>query len=372
MKLPPIIVILFAFWVFGGSPAYGMASVYEVRAGDSLWEIANRFGTTVSRIKELNELRSGKIYPGQKLRIGDRIKEVVSPNGPYYWRSPSASHQKSVNYSEPSKSDAWTDYSRASQLLASFQSDLRVRFSKLKNRPQPLKGWRIVLDPGHGGRDPGAIVSNKDGKNRAVYVVEDEYVYDVAIRMMEQLMLYGAQVELTVISPNHMKRDNLPADATFVNEQNEVYNDARYNRRKDPMVRPGSHNIQRRVMVANTFFKGGSQKKTLFLSLHADNSPSRPKGPLVIYQKKSGRSDRASKRFAEVMQGALDHRSVPAQLGARNMAVLRGNKAAAEVLVEIRNVSFKGDAWALRFHDRRQDDAGRIVKGVLDYAKRTK
>jgi len=38
------------------------------------------------------------------------------------------------------------------------------------------------------------------------------------------------------------------------------------------------------------------------------------------------------------------------------------------VLVEIRNVSFVGDAWALRFHETREEDAERIVRGVLDYA----
>ena len=70
------------------------------------------------------------------------------------------------------------------------------------------------------------------------------------------------------------------------------------------------------------------------------------------------------------MQQALDRPSEPSQIGARNLAVLRDNRAAAEILVEIRNVSFKRDAWALRFHDERQKDAERIVRGVLNHAKR--
>ena len=67
------------------------------------------------------------------------------------------------------------------------------------------------------------------------------------------------------------------------------------------------------------------------------------------------------------MQRALNSPSVPSQIGGRNLAVLRDNRARAEVLVEIRNVSFVGDAWALRFHETRDEDADRIVKGVLDY-----
>lgn len=372
MKLPRIGILAALSLLVCLQQLHGLPSVYEVRSGDSLWEIANRFNTTVARIKELNSLKSGRIYPGQKLRIGARIKQVLSPNGPYYWYEPKRANQVSTEYSESSRDSPREDYNKASQLFAAFQDDLKTRFRKVKNRSQPLKGWRIVLDPGHGGRDPGAIVSNKDGQNRSVHVVEDEYVYDLTIRVMERLVLYGADVEMTVISPNHLKRDNVPADATFVNEKNEVYNDATYNRRKDPMVRPGSHNIGRRVTVANRFLSKGSRKRTLFLSVHADNSPSRPKGPLVIYQKRGGRVDRPSRRFAQVMQKSLDHPAVPSQIGSRNMAVLRNNKAGAEILVEIRNVSFKGDAWALRFHGKRQEDAERIVRGVLDYAKQVK
>ncbi len=350
-------------------PATSLPSVYVVRSGDSLWEIASRFGTTVKMIKQLNKLKTTRIYPGQKLRVGSVLREILAPNGPYYWRQPKSPIQKSTNYSESSTRSARDDYRRASRLMQAYRVELNERFRKVKGRSRPLKGWYIVLDPGHGGRDPGAIVSNRDGRNREVHVVEDEYVYDLVIRVMERLMLYGADVELTVISPNHLKRDNLPAGATFVNEQNEVYNDEAYNGRKDPMVRPGSHNIQRRVVVANRFFRKNRSGKNLFLSLHADNSPMRPKGPLVIYQKKGGRVDRRSKRFAEIVQQALDHRAVPSQIGKRNLAVLRDNQAKAEILVEIRNISVVDDAWALRFHGKRQEDAERIVRGVLAYVK---
>ncbi|WP_428911893.1 LysM peptidoglycan-binding domain-containing protein [Niallia sp. Krafla_26] len=44
-------------------------SVYTVVAGDSLWLIASRTGTTISALKELNQLTSDNLYVGQTLRI---------------------------------------------------------------------------------------------------------------------------------------------------------------------------------------------------------------------------------------------------------------------------------------------------------------
>ncbi len=43
--------------------------VYEVKSGDNLWVIASRFGVSVKNIKQLNNLTSDTIQPGQKLKI---------------------------------------------------------------------------------------------------------------------------------------------------------------------------------------------------------------------------------------------------------------------------------------------------------------
>jgi LysM repeat protein len=44
-----------------------------VRAGDTVWEIARRFGISVASLHKLNNLGSqSQIYPGQKLLISRR------------------------------------------------------------------------------------------------------------------------------------------------------------------------------------------------------------------------------------------------------------------------------------------------------------
>jgi len=49
--------------------ASGKYFVHVVRSGDSLWNIAKRYGTTTKKIQEVNNMRGTKLYAGQQLRI---------------------------------------------------------------------------------------------------------------------------------------------------------------------------------------------------------------------------------------------------------------------------------------------------------------
>lgn len=53
--------------------------VYYVKSGDTLWDIAKKFKTTIKDIKEINELSDDTIYPNQQIIIQKRkvVKEEV-------------------------------------------------------------------------------------------------------------------------------------------------------------------------------------------------------------------------------------------------------------------------------------------------------
>ncbi len=62
-----------------GSVSSARADLYIVKRGDSLYKIAKKFHTTISKIKRLNGLRSNLLRPGQRLIVpGRRYKPVKS------------------------------------------------------------------------------------------------------------------------------------------------------------------------------------------------------------------------------------------------------------------------------------------------------
>jgi N-acetylmuramoyl-L-alanine amidase len=219
--------------------------------------------------------------------------------------------------------------------------------------------------------DPGAVVENLDGNGNKVYVVEDEYVYDVALRVYVMLRLHGAEVTMTLISPNHLIRSSDPPVRTFVNEKNEVYNSAAYNRKNRWSNWPNggsSGNLLRRVAISRRAFEKTPEKRRIFLSFHADIDYGAPEAPLVLYYKRRNRVDAVSRNFAG---GILDALGAGAYARGQSLGVLRDNPAFIKVIVELRNLAYTDHAWALRFEQLRQRDAEKVVRGVLNYVEQT-
>ena len=361
---------------------------YRVKRGDYLKEIARLHQMSVAELKRINHLRSSVIHPGDRLKVKpllgrgrewlkiseinwDKlqvslggIRKIPAENGPYYYSRPQARRQKHARYYEEHPPSPLRTYYQARKLWKAFEREVDG-LGRLSNT---LRGWHLVLDPGHGGLDPGAVVRTLDGRGNRLYVVEDEYVYDIALRVYVLLRLHGAQVTLTLLSPNHLIRSSSPPTRTFVNEKNEVYNSYQANKTNSRRNWPRGSNLAVRVRIARHAFAKTTKSRRIFLSLHADIDPKAPEAPLVLYyESRNGRNrDLASKNFARILLPAL---GAGARVRGQGLGVLRNNPAAVKVLVELRNLAYTDHAWALRFEQLRHRDAEKVVKGILDYVR---
>jgi LysM repeat protein len=359
---------------------------YLVKTGDYLGHIARLHQMSVAELRSLNGLAGSVIHPGDRLKVRpflgrnwlkpseidwDSLKlslsgarRIAAGNGPYYYSAPKAGQQRSKTYYEGHPSSPLTMYRRGSTLWKAFEQ----RVGQLGRLSNSLDGWRIVLDPGHGGLDPGAVAAAIDGNGNKLYVTEDEYVYDVALRVYVLLRLHGARVWTTLLSPNHLIRQSSPTTATFVNEKNEVYNSYEHNKSNRRDDWPSGGNLNTRVRIARKALAGAPRGRRIFLSFHGDIDSRAPEAPLVLYYtSRSGkRRDLASRGFARSLLPLL---GAGARTRGQALGVLRDNPADYKVLFELRNMAYRDHVWALRFEELRQRDAEKVVQGILEFAR---
>ncbi|MDA3956191.1 LysM peptidoglycan-binding domain-containing protein [Oceanispirochaeta sp.] len=360
--------------------------VITLEKGDSLWKISTLYNVELSELMRWNQLESDRVFEGMQLQMysvvlnleeedkKERSEEKKGfPADPeilmaqveltpslYYSTPTERKTQPDRNYSETDLDDPMNNYLQASRLLEDFEQASRA----LPPLSRKLRDFTVIIDPGHGGLDPGAIVASSDGNGNTVYVVEDEYCYDISLRVYRDLIRHGADVVLTVISPNQVIRTTEDASLTFVNEKNEVYNDSKVNRFVDAWPVGNAWGLDQRKEVARLALRESPGNKSVFISIHADNNTGDGKGTRVLFH--PDEKDTSSEDLARQIQGFMGADSLSR---AQELRVLEANPADAAVLVEVRNLAFKSNAWAIRNEELRQDDADRIVKGIVSYFK---
>ncbi|WP_051359459.1 N-acetylmuramoyl-L-alanine amidase [Paucisalibacillus globulus] len=174
-----------------------------------------------------------------------------------------------------------------------------------------LSGYTIVIDPGHGGKDPGAIGHND--------VLEKDLILITSLKIAEQLVETGATVILTRV------------DDSFVS-------------------------LNDRVLISN------QADSDVFISIHFNAFPEDYVGGINTYYYQSGKGLAHNIQHALSQEVPLRNRGVIQS----NYRVLRDNNSPA-ILIELGFITNKTELTTIQ-SDSYQDKVARaIANGLIEY-----
>ncbi len=241
--------------------------------------------------------------------------------------------------------------------VRAFSDDIYgAKHSDVEMIDQSLKGKVFYIVSGHGGPDPGAVC--KDCSSR---LCEDEYAYDVSLRLDKKLRQHGAIVELVVKDKNDGIRDS------------QILKCDKDERLADNSKIPANHMsrlVQRTNYINKKYreYERQGVKDQVVVSLHIDsNSKSTKQDVFFCYAKGSSASKKLAGQIRDKFQEKYNYyqknRGYKGYLHERKFYVLRNTKPPA-VLIELANIQNKHNHKRILLKENRQALANWIYEGL--------
>lgn len=223
-----------------------------------------------------------------------------------------------------------------------------------------LKGNVYYLVSGHGGPDPGAL-ANYGGK----LIAEDEYAYDITLRLAKELLSHGAMVYIIIRDKNDGIRDEriLEIDRDEVAYPDKVI----------PLNQVSR--LKQRVEIVNKLYKKHKGKYQRLIVTHVDSRSIGQNIDVFFYhheKSKNGRklAESIHTTFQKKYQKFQPNRVYSGTFEDRSSLYLVKKTHPAMTFIEIGNIRNKKDQRRILDPDNRQALAKWISEGVLlDYEK---
>jgi N-acetylmuramoyl-L-alanine amidase len=234
------------------------------------------------------------------------------------------------------------------------------KYQKVESKSHALDGCIYYLVSGHGGSDPGAVGFN--GSNR---MCEDEYAYDVILRLGRTLLEHGATVYFIVNDPNDGIRD----EQFLVCDEDEKF----YGNRSIPDDQKGR--LQRGADIINELYEKNKSTAKLqqSLNIHLDSRKTSKKIDIFFYYQDGCN---ASKNLAETIYSTIKNKYDAVQPGrgykgtitTRNLYMLR-HTVPTTVYLELGNIQNKPNQVRFIEKNNRQAIANWIALGLIKYVE---
>lgn len=219
-----------------------------------------------------------------------------------------------------------------------------------------LQGACYFLVSGHGGPDCGAI-AKVNGRE----LHEDEYAYDIMLRLARNLLEHGATVHIIIQDPNDGIRDGKylsnNKDETCVGATIPLKQKAR---------------LQQRSNKINQLSKGAKEKYQRAIFIHLDSRARKNQLDVFFYHKKD---DSVGKRFADNVRDTFESqykkhqpgRGFSGTVSSRGLYVLNSTKPVS-IFAELANMQNTFDQQRYVREDNRQALANWLLRGFIkDY-----
>lgn len=234
------------------------------------------------------------------------------------------------------------------------------KMSEITLQSKQLKDACFYIISGHGGPDPGAVA--RVG-NRQLH--EDEYAYDMALRLARNLMMEGATVHVIIQDPDDGIRD----DMYLSNSTNETC-------MGETIPRNQIDRLKQRVNKVNKLYERDKEKFKYIraIDIHVDSRNKGKRIDVFFYHSDDKHSKLLSATMRDFFQMKYDTHQPDRGFGGfveqRNLYVLRHLKPPS-ILVETGNIQNEFDRRRILSSNNRQALANWMAQAFYEDYKKT-
>ncbi|WP_299125569.1 N-acetylmuramoyl-L-alanine amidase [uncultured Winogradskyella sp.] len=334
-------IVFFIFLYINTTIGQSVTKTVIAKPGDGIYSLLRDNDIALSYLDEFIKLNKTKLTSDNKLILGKTYALPII-------KKDSVTNLKTI------KLDSISIKPEVKREISLFGKD----YSTVVIENDTLKNAVYYLISGHGGPDPGAITTYK-----SKLISEDEYAYDVTLRLARKLISRGAKVYIIIQDKNDGIRDQRILEVD--------YDEVSYPNNKIP--RSQKLRLQQRTNAVNNLYlkhKGAYQR---LIVTHVDSRSISKNIDVFFYHHKNSEN---GKRLAEHIHTSFTEKYAKHQpnrvysgtVSSRSGLYLIKNTLPAMVYIELGNIKNKKDQKRILNYENREALANWIYNGLLiDY-----